>query len=127
MVLSALGVCIDESRLRHLADCSPLGTNALHLVEAARQCGFPGSRKYTLASLDELALLVSEGFFPIVYVDRWPLQGGLSGQNHALVVIAVDPENVTILDPLRGERSMPREDFQVAWAEMNFLTIVIRG
>ncbi len=55
----------------------------------------------------------------------WPLRGGLSGQNHCLVVMTVDPETVTVLDPLVGERAIPQEDFQVAWAEMRYLTIVI--
>jgi hypothetical protein len=53
--------------------CSPLGTKAFHLVEAARQLGFPASRKYTLASLDEWAAMLAEGHLPIVYVDLWPL------------------------------------------------------
>ena len=125
MVLEALGIHLDEAQLRELSGCSPLGTNAFQLIEAARQLGFTASRKYTLASLEELESLVAEGFFPIVYVDMWPLRGGRSGQNHALVVIAVDPERVTVLDPLVGENGMSREDFQVAWAEMRFLTIVI--
>jgi predicted double-glycine peptidase len=55
----------------------------------------------------------------------WPLRGGLSGQYHALVVIGVDPESVTVLDPQHGENRLPREDFQEAWAAMRFLTMVI--
>jgi ABC-type bacteriocin/lantibiotic exporter with double-glycine peptidase domain len=125
MVLGALGVDVDEVRLRHLTDCSPLGTNAFQLIEAARQLGFTTSRKYTLASLDELASLVEEGLFPIVYVDMWPLRGGLSGQYHSLVVVALDSESVTVLDPQVGERRMTWDDFRVAWAEMHFLTIAI--
>ena len=76
-------------------------------------------------SLTELTSFVEEGCFPIVYVDMWPLRGGISGQNHAFVVITVDPETVTVLDPLIGERTIPQEDFQVAWAAMRYLTIVI--
>ena len=125
MVLDALGVPIDEAQLRYLTDCSPLGTDAFQLIEVARQCGFTTSRKFTLASLEELSSLLEAGFFPIVYADMWPLRGGLSGQNHALVVIAVDSENVTVLDPLIGENRISREDFQTVWAEMRFLTIVI--
>ena len=55
----------------------------------------------------------------------WPLRGGLSGQNHCLVVMTVAPETVTVLDPLVGKRAIPQEDFQVAWAEMRYLAIVI--
>ena len=71
--------------------------------------------------------MLEEGGFPIVYVDMWPLQGGLSGQYHALVVVDVDSDNVMVLDPRVGERSLPREDFQEAWAAMRFLTLVIRA
>jgi ABC-type bacteriocin/lantibiotic exporter with double-glycine peptidase domain len=125
MVLAALGRPMAEEPLRVLTDCSPLGTDAFHLVEAARQLGFLASRKYTLASLDELATMLAEGHFPIVYVDLWPLQGGWSGQYHAMVVIDLDADQVTVLDPLHGERRVPREDFREAWSAMRFLTIII--
>jgi predicted double-glycine peptidase len=52
-------------------------------------------------------------------------KGGVSGQYHAMVVIDLDPEFVTVLDPQHGERRLPREDFQEAWSAMRFLTIVI--
>jgi len=125
MVLAAFGQPMAEAVLRVVTDCSPLGTDAFQLVEAARQLGFPISRKYTLASLDELATLLAEGHWPIVYVDLWPLQGGLSGQSHAMVVIALDPTDVTVLDPLHGKRRLPRDDFLAAWSAMRYLTIVI--
>jgi predicted double-glycine peptidase len=54
----------------------------------------------------------------------WPLRGGLSGQYHALVVIGVDPESVTVLDPQHGEYRLPQEDLHKAWAAMRLLTIV---
>ena len=125
MVLAALGRPMAEALLRVLTDCSPLGTDAFHLVEAARHLGFRASRKYTLASLDDLATLRAEGRFPVVYVDLWPLHGGWSGQYHAMVVIDLDADEVTVRDPLHGKRRIPREDFQEAWSAMRFLTIVI--
>jgi hypothetical protein len=48
MVLSALGLDMEEASLRHLTDCTPLGTEAFQVLEAARHLGFPASRKYTL-------------------------------------------------------------------------------
>ncbi|ETX00371.1 MAG: hypothetical protein ETSY2_39220 [Candidatus Entotheonella gemina] len=125
MALDALGIHLDEAQLRHLTDCSPLGTDAFQVVEAARDLGLTASRKYTLESLEELAWLIEAGNFPFVYVDMWPLQGGLVGRHHALVVIAVDQENVFILDPLVGESKISRQNFQAAWAAMRFLAIVI--
>lgn len=125
MVLSGFGLQLDEAELRRLSDCTPLGTDAFRLIEAARQLGFTASRKHTLTSLDELARLLDEELFPIVYIDLWPIRGGLSGQFHSLVVVSIEQENVLVLDPLAGERRLAREEFQAAWAEMRFLTIVI--
>lgn len=125
MVFSGFALQIEEAELRRLSDCTPLGTDAFRLVEAARQLGFTASRKHTLSSLDELARLIDEGLFPIVYVDLWPIRGGLSGQFHSLVVVGIEQENVLVLDPLVGERRLAREEFQAAWAELRFLTIVI--
>jgi ABC-type bacteriocin/lantibiotic exporter with double-glycine peptidase domain len=127
MVLDALGVHLEEAELRHLTDCSPLGTDAFQLIEVARQLGFTASRKYTLTSLEELTSVVDAGVLPIVYGDMWHLRGGLSGQYHALVVVGVDADSVTVLEPQVGESRLPHEDFQVAWAAMHFLTIVIRA
>ena len=127
MVLSALGCEVDEARLRQLTDCSPFGTNAFQLIEAARQLGFTNSRKHTLAGLEELAELIEQGYFPIVYIDLWPLKGGVSGDQHALVVLAIEAETVLVLDPLEGERALSHPEFLTAWREMRFLTIVIKS
>ena len=125
MVLSSFGIEMDEIQLRDLTDCTPLGTDAFQLVEAARQLGFPSSRKYTLTSIEELARLLDEGVFPIVYLDLWPIRGGQSGQFHSVVVIGMKQESVIVLDPLAGETSLTRNEFQAAWSEMHLLTIVI--
>jgi ABC-type bacteriocin/lantibiotic exporter with double-glycine peptidase domain len=125
MVLGGFGLEMDEGRLRSLTDCTPLGTDAFQLVEAARQLGFTASRKYTLSSIDELSRLLDEGLFPIVYLDLWPIRGGVSGQFHSVVVIGMEKNDISVLDPLIGERTLAKEDFQASWAEMRFLTIVI--
>ena len=125
MVISAWGEDVDEAKLRQLTDCSPLGTDAFQLVEAARKLGFTATRKHTLASIDDLARLVDENLFPIVYVDLWPIRGGLSGQYHSLVVQAVMDQRVFVLDPLVGERGIPTDDFRVAWEEMHCLAILV--
>ena len=125
MVLGSFGLDFDEGHLRSLTDCTPLGTDAFQLVKAARQLGFTASRKYTLSSIDELARLLDEGLFPIVYVDLWPVRGGQSGQFHSLIVVQIEQDNVTVLDPLVGENNLTGDEFQAAWAEMRFLTIVI--
>jgi ABC-type bacteriocin/lantibiotic exporter with double-glycine peptidase domain len=125
MVLGGFGLEMDEGQLRSLTDCTPLGTDAFQLVEAARQLGFTASRKYTLSSIGELARLLDEGLFPIVYLDLWPIRGGVSGQFHSVVVVGVEQDDISVLDPLTGERTLAKDDFQAAWAEMRFLTVMI--
>ena len=127
MVLGSLDLEMDEGRLRAFTDCTPLGTDAFQLIEAARHLGFSASRKYTLSSIDDLARLLDEGLFPIVYVDLWPVRGGQSGQFHSLVVVRIEQDNVGVLDPLVGEHDLTRDEFQAAWVEMRFLTIVIKN
>jgi ATP-binding cassette, subfamily C, bacteriocin exporter len=125
MALWAWGYEIDESELRRLTDCTPFGTNAFQLVQAARQLGFTASRKYTLAALHDLAKFTQLHLNPIVYVDLWPLKGGLSGQQHALVVLDIEMKQVVVFDPLQGERKLSHDDFLSIWSEMRFLTIVV--
>jgi len=80
MVLGSFGLELDEARLRVLTDCTPLGTDAFRLAEAARQLGFTASRKYTLTSIDELAHLLEEGLFPIVSSTCGRLGEGRAGR-----------------------------------------------
>lgn len=127
MVVTASGLLVAEAEIRVLADCTPFGTEALQLVEASRKLGFLASRKHTLASINELSDLVDEGLFPIVYVDLWPIRGGRSGQYHSLVTMAVSNANVIVLDPLVGERSIGKQDFQAAWEQMHALRSLSAG
>jgi len=125
MVLNSLGLDLSESELRQLSDCSPFGTDAFQVVEAARRLGFRSSRKFTLGSVDDLRDLIVQGCYPIVYVDLWPIKGGLSGQYHSQVVISVDDEQLIVLDPLVGETAITRLDFDAAWSQMRRLAIII--
>lgn len=70
MVIGAFGVEVDEARLRALTDCTPLGTEAFQVVEAARRLGFTASRKHTLTSIEELDRLLGEGLVPSVRFPR---------------------------------------------------------
>src|SRR5215472_14430952 len=81
--------------------------------------------EYTLGSVDDLRNLNIQGYYPIVYVDQWPIKGGLSGQYHSQVVISVGPERLTVLDPLVGESTVARLDFEAAWSQVHYLAIVI--
>jgi ABC-type bacteriocin/lantibiotic exporter with double-glycine peptidase domain len=122
MVLSAFGVDAPEDYLRRLCDCTPLGTEALKVVDAARQLGFAGSGKYTL-TLEELENLTVGGYYPIVFVSLLPIDSrkGL----HAFVVVGFTELTVIVLDPLHAERPLPLETFIAAWAMSHHLAILI--
>ena len=117
-VLAQYGVVKTEEELRELSDCTFLGTSALNLVDAARQLGFAGTRKYNL-TFDQLVDEVERGIFPIVYLC-------LTGiQEHAVVVVAVKESEVHFHDPARGETVYPADDFLRDWHLMKCLTILV--
>jgi ABC-type bacteriocin/lantibiotic exporter with double-glycine peptidase domain len=123
MVLASLGIQRSEAALRALCDCTPLGTEALKAVDAARQLGCSGTGKHTL-SCDELEAQVRRGLYPIAFVNTLPIDGIRAG--HALVVMAIDQRRVSVYDPLHGERSLPRATFESAWAMMHNLVILVQ-
>lgn len=122
MVLSGLGCDVTEAELRSRCDCTWLGTDAFQAVKAARSLGFVRSAKHNLKR-KELATIVTQGHFPIVFVDLQPLNG--SKGEHALVVLAFEPGGVLVYDPAQGERLLPRAKFAAAWRMMRNLTILI--
>ena len=123
MIFAATGVNLSETDIRAACDCTPAGTNALQAVDAARGIGFERSAKHTL-SLEELAALVEGGTYPIVFVSLKPISG--ARDTHALVVTGVSHTAVTTLDPMQGERILPRQTFSAAWAARHNLTILVQ-
>jgi ABC-type bacteriocin/lantibiotic exporter with double-glycine peptidase domain len=123
MVLASFGRELSEAVLRVLCDCTPFGTEALKVVDAVRQLGFPTTGKHTL-SLDELAAQVRHGLYPIVFVNTRPIDGITDG--HALVVVRIDQTDIAVYDPLHGERHLPHATFVSAWAMMHNLTLLIQ-
>lgn len=123
MILSSFGIELPEAELRARCDCAPaFGTDALMVVEAARQLGFPLTAKHNL-QLTELEAIINQGYFPIVFVNLSPLDG--LDEQHALVVVEVNESIVTVYDPLFGERSLERESFSAAWGLKRNLAILV--
>lgn len=123
MVLGSFGIDLPEDELRTRCDCTPLyGTDALMAVEVARQLGFAGTAKYTLSPA-ELQTLITMGHHPIVFVDLRPIDG--IANTHALVIIGITQQDVTVLDPLAGERTLPVQTFHTAWAMRHNITILV--
>ncbi len=124
IVLSSFELDVSEAELRTLCDCTPFGTEALKAVDALRSLGFVRTAKWTL-SIDELITQLSSGFIPIVFINLLPIDGIKIA--HAVVVIAVDETNVSVYDPLQGERILQRFTFDPAWAMMHNLSIVVQA
>jgi ABC-type bacteriocin/lantibiotic exporter with double-glycine peptidase domain len=123
IVLSGLGLDLDEAELRSRCDCTPLGTEALKAVDAVRQLGLTKTVKLTLTA-EELSNLVNGGAAPIVFVNLLPIDGVKVG--HAVVVIGIEVEGISVYDPLQGERLLSCSTFGTAWAMMHNLTIVVQ-
>lgn len=123
MVLSGFNIDLSEKELRELCDCTIYGTKALQAVDAARQLGFGNTVKSTL-SMDELLAQVNSEIYPIVFVNLLPIDQIKNG--HALVVIAVEESDISVYDPLQGERKIPRSTFERAWAMMHNISILVQ-
>lgn len=124
MVLASLGVFKTEQELRELCDCTVLeGTSALKAVDAARALGFTGTRKQNL-TFDDLMSELERGLFPIAYVETL-LPPHAFAQSHALVVIAIEGDEVRALDPARGEIAFSKDEFLAEWNSTRRLAILI--
>lgn len=123
MVFASFGVKIEEGELRALCDCTMSGTGALMAVDVSRQLSFPETAKHTL-TLTELQTVLFENHNPIVFVDLRPLEG-LRGI-HAMIVVGITQEEIIVLDPLKGERTLPLQSFNTAWAMRHNLAIIVK-
>jgi ABC-type bacteriocin/lantibiotic exporter with double-glycine peptidase domain len=122
MILLSFGVDMPESELRIRCDSTILGTSALGAVDAARLIGSGASAKYTLAS-DELKNLLTASRYPIVFVSMLPIDA--RDDLHALVVTGFAQNDVSVLDPLNGERTISLPTFLAAWGMRHNLAILI--
>jgi ABC-type bacteriocin/lantibiotic exporter with double-glycine peptidase domain len=124
MVLGSFGLDIAESELRRQCDCTPyFGTDALKVVDVARQFGFAGTAKHTM-TLAELRMLLTHGHHPIVFVDLGPIDG--IEEVHAVVVVGASQYQIIVLDPLKAERSLPLQAFSTAWAMRHNMAIIVK-
>jgi ABC-type bacteriocin/lantibiotic exporter with double-glycine peptidase domain len=123
MVLGSFGLEMSESELRARCDTTPIyGTDALLAVDVARALGFSRTGKYTF-TFEELKTLVEDGHYPIAFVDLNPIDG--VDDIHTLVVIGISQEEVTVLDPLQGERRIPDYVFTAGWVRRHNLVILV--
>lgn len=122
MVLEGLGHPVTEAQIRTLCDCTIFGTEALKAVDAMRQLGFAGTTKQT-GTLDDLRTALQQGQWPIVFVNTVPISGERNA--HAMVVVEVGEAELTVYDPVEGERRLPLIPFLTAWAIMHHLLLLV--
>lgn len=115
MVMAYWGVETDETTLRACCRTTVSGTRADDAVDCVRQHGFIAEHR-RFGEVDALARWLDAGLIPIVLLNLFPIDAFWC--MHAVVVIGVDQEAVTFLDPARGERSTSRPAFEQAW-QMN--------
>lgn len=122
MVLSGYGLDLPEDDLRLLCETNGLGAEVGKAVTVVQQLGFPRTTKTTLTA-DKLTSLVARQTFPIVFVEM-SLLDGIKG-THTLVVTGMSDQTLVVYDPLCGERLLPRQIFNTAWALQRNLALVI--
>ncbi len=125
MVLATRGLRLPERRLRRLCKCQPMiGTMSTDVVRAARQLGFIDSVEDRSLSLVDLRDAVRESLYPIVGVNLRRLRGIWSP--HAQVVVEITSTQVRIHDPLLGRLRLAPLTFEGAWADADYLTILVK-
>ena len=85
--------------------------------------GFSKTAKCTL-KIDELEKLVAAETYPIVYVNLFPIES--KRIVHALIVLKLTAELVTVYDPEQGERAITRDLFIEAWKRQHYLAIIVQ-
>jgi predicted double-glycine peptidase len=121
MVLESFGVVRTEPELCDLCKCDESGTHPDDLVNAAQTLGRTRTHK-EFPSLNALKSYLDQGLYPIAYV-------GLPKPNpqslHAVVVVEISVDEVTVYDPAWGECVWSLDDFLQAWSWKKRLTILI--
>ena len=125
MVLAARGLQFSERHLRQLCHCKPMmGTHSSDVVQAAQSLGFVDSVEDRSLRLFDLRDAEREGFFPIVGVNLRLLRGIWS--SHAQVVAEITSARLRIHDPMFGRLRLSLHTFEAAWADADYLTILVR-
>jgi len=124
MVLTVLGDERTEERLATVLGSYEFGTPAsrvTRLIELGYQVQFGPS------SLKELQVHLERGSSPIVFVRADLLPWADFGGFHALVLTAISPTDVALLDPALddGPTQLSKDDFLLAWEEFDRLAAVI--
>jgi predicted double-glycine peptidase len=101
-----------------------LGTLSTDVVQAARKLGFADSIEDRSMRLLDLRDSIRDGVYPIVGVNLRRLRGVWSP--HAQVVVEITSDLVRLHDPLLGRLRLKPQTFEAAWADADYLAILVK-
>ncbi len=114
IIASGFGQNYFESELRQILGNPILGLTLSNARRKLNETGVKTELDDEL-NLDDLRDLTRQNIFPIVGIERHIL--GYQSASHAVVVVEVTSENVSVLDPLENEqpKTFGRKTFETAW------------
>jgi ABC-type bacteriocin/lantibiotic exporter with double-glycine peptidase domain len=122
MLLAQHGLQVSEDELLLAAIMEPGG---VHIEELARLAGHYGLQpQIQRLQLNAMKDLVAQEIFPIVFLNRMPLDQEFA--IHTVIPIRFSPRFVTVLDPLRGERRITIRKFEAARRWLTEWAVVCR-
>jgi len=126
MVLLFLGQPIPRQRIHQILEPTPIGTPGFRLLRL-RNYGYDVTYA---AATDERPLTeaLAAGLPPVALLLTQNLPYWERETAHAVVVVGVDTHTVYLNDPAFPEapKSVPRDDFLLAWSDFDMLYAVIR-
>ncbi len=124
MVLATFGDHRSEAELARIMGSYEFGTPA-NRITRLEKIGY--QVQYRSFSLDELQIHLEQESRCIVFVYAGFLAYADFEGFHALVLTAVDPENITLLDPASNESPtvLSVDEFLLAWEEFDSLAAII--
>lgn len=125
MVLAFYGHEHTEAELRGLLKTRPGGTSPVQVMRRLPELGF--NAWVQTGSQQLLREHLTAGRLCIVHVWTQPLPHWEEGVIHALVVVELTEQEVSVHDPVlpTGPTVVPLDTFLCAWAATDYLTIVI--
>ncbi|MFQ6044282.1 MAG: cysteine peptidase family C39 domain-containing protein [Candidatus Poribacteria bacterium] len=124
MVLEYLGEEVTEEFLRRFLKTKYYGANLLN-IRYLSDIGFRTT--ITDSSIEELKKLIKERELPIVRLITQDLDFYDFDGYHAVIIVGINQESVIANDPYFETEviEIPIHNFTSAWAECDYLTIII--
>jgi len=110
MILAHHGMAVSEAALLREIAMEEGGVDPDQLASLAQRYGLNALAQPL--DLDAISALVRSERYPIVLIDRTPLDGEFAV--HAVIPIRFTRRYITLLDPLRGERRVTIRKFEEA-------------